>query len=245
MKIAIISDIHGNLEALNSVFKDLRKRGTMDHVVCLGDIVGYYANPIECINKVKNRCDIVIQGNHDSAITAVNFEKRIKWFNKTAVRSLKWTRNVLLKEGNEEQFRFLKRLRTKKVLYFNENEFLFVHGTPDKKWEYFLFPYWNNEPLDEQKVRLDGWLDVWNFIAIGHSHWAFQYEHNNRYVVNPGSVGQPRDENPDASYSIVKVSETQLKVQNFRVKYEIEKTCDALKAADLDESLCARLFLGQ
>jgi putative phosphoesterase len=245
LKIAIISDIHGNVEALNSVIKDLRKQGSMDHVVCLGDIVGYYANPVQCIDKVKSLCDIVIQGNHDSAITAINFEKRIKWFNKTAARSLRWTRKVLLEEGNEERFQFLKRLRTKKVLSFNEREFLFVHGTPDNKWEYFLFPYWNNEPMAEQKVRLDEWLDIWYFVAIGHSHWAFQYENNNRFVINPGSVGQPRDENPNASYSIVKASETQLKVENIRVKYEIEKTCDALNAANLDVSLCTRLYLGQ
>ena len=216
----------------------------MDHVVCLGDIVGYYANPVECIDIIKKRCDIIIQGNHDSAITAINFEKRIKGFNDTAASSLRWTRKQLLQEDNKDQYQFLKKLRGKKSLLINKNEFLFVHGTPDKKWEYFLFPYWNNGPLDEQKVKLDKWLDQWNLVAMGHTHWAFQYEKNNRYVINPGSVGQPRDENPNASYCIVEVSETRLKVENFRVKYEVEKTCEALKLANLDESLCSRLFLG-
>ncbi len=245
MKIAIISDIHGNLEALEAVIKNFRIHGNLDHIVCLGDIVGYYANPVECINLIMKNCDTVIQGNHDSAITSVNFERRVKWFNETAVHSLRWTRKVLLEETNKEQFQFLKRLRTKKLLKLNNMSFLFVHGTPEKKWEYFLYPYWNNEPLDEQKIRLDEWLNQWNFVAIGHTHWAFQYEKNNRYVVNPGSVGQPRDENPDASYCLVDVSETRLYVQNFRIKYEIEKTCKALKSAKLDESLCVRLFLGQ
>jgi putative phosphoesterase len=245
LKIAIISDIHGNLEALKSVFTSIDTHGELDHIVCLGDLVGYYANPVECIDIIKNRCDIVIQGNHDSAITAINFERRIKWFNETAVQSLGWTRKILRKEVNKEQFQFLKKLRTKKSVTINNNKFLFVHGTPEKKWEYFLFPYWNNEPLDDQKSRLDQWLDKWNLVAMGHTHWAFRYERDNRYVINPGSVGQPRDENPNASYCIVEVSETRLKVEIFRIKYNIEKTCNEVKMANLDVSLCDRLQLGR
>ncbi|MHA1992922.1 MAG: metallophosphoesterase family protein [Candidatus Hodarchaeales archaeon] len=245
MKIAIISDIHGNLEALKSVFKSIRHQGKLDHIVCLGDIVGYYAKPIECIDIIKNRCDIIIKGNHDSVVTAINFERRVKWFNETAIRSLRWTRKILLEENNKEQFQFLRKLRTKKTLSTTNNEFLFVHGTPEKKWEYFLFPYWIDEPLDDQKAMLDTWLDQWNLVAMGHTHWAFNYKKDNRCVINPGSVGQPRDENPDASYCTVEVSETRLKVKNFRVKYEIEKTCEELKMVNLDESLCTRLYLGQ
>ena len=245
MRIAIISDIHGNLEALEAVFSSINAQEKLDHVVCLGDIVGYYANPVECIDIIRNRCDIVIQGNHDSAITAINFERRVKWFNKSAVQSLGWTRDMLREEDNEVQFQFLRKLRTKKSLNIGDTNFLFVHGTPEKKWEYFLFPYWNNEPLEEQIARLDTWLDQWNFVALGHTHWAFQYKKNNRYVVNPGSVGQPRDENPDASYCLVEASEMGIKVQHFRIKYDIEKTCKALKIANLDESLCDRLYLGK
>ena len=75
LKIAIFSDIHGNLEALNTVVHDIKLRNDIDLIVCLGDIVGYYPHPIECIKIVRDMCDIIIQGNHDATIVSVNFKK--------------------------------------------------------------------------------------------------------------------------------------------------------------------------
>ncbi|MHA1444309.1 MAG: metallophosphoesterase family protein [Candidatus Hodarchaeales archaeon] len=135
-------------------------------------------------------------------------------------------------------------MTSQKKMSIGKKKLLFVHGTPDKKWEYFLYPYWLNAPLDEQKIRLDEWLKQWNFIAMGHTHWAFQYENRGRMVVNPGSVGQPRDDNPKSSYAIVEVTKTRLKTQNFRINYDIEKTCKAVLSAKLDKSLCDRILQG-
>ncbi|MHA1236268.1 MAG: metallophosphoesterase family protein [Candidatus Hodarchaeales archaeon] len=243
-KIAIFSDIHGNLEALKAVKNDLESKNDLDHVVCLGDIVGYYPHPVECIEIVREMCDIVIQGNHDAAVVSPNFNAKIKEFNDVAVSSLKWTHKLLLKSSNTDNFNFLKGLRPKKKMSIGKKKLLFVHGTPDKKWEYFLYPYWLNAPLDEQKIRLDEWLKQWNFIAIGHTHWAFQYDNSGRMVVNPGSVGQPRDDNPKSSYAIVEVTETHIKAHNFRINYDIEKTCKAVLSANLDKSLCDRIKQG-
>jgi len=244
LKIAIFSDIHGNLEALNAVVKDIKLKDDIDLIVCLGDIVGYYPHPIECIKIVREMCDIVIQGNHDSAVVSPNFNVESKGFNDVALSSLKYTRDLLLKSCNIDKYDFLKELLPKKKLSIGKKKVLFVHGTPDETWEYFLYPYWLNAPLDEQKIRLNEWLKQWDLIAMGHSHWAFQYEDWGRMVINPGSVGQPRDDNPKSSYAIVEVIKTRIKAQNFRINYNIEKTCEAVLLAKLDKSLCDRLVQG-
>ena len=243
-KIAIFSDIHGNLEALKAVEKDLKSKKDLDLVVCLGDIVGYYPHPVECIKIVREMCDIVIQGNHDAAVVAPNFNEEMKGFNEVAKNSMIWTRDLLLKSSNTDNYNFLKGLSPQRPLNVGKKRILFVHGTPDDKWEYFLYPYWLNAPLDEQRIRLNEWLKKWDLIAMGHSHWAFQYENWERMVINPGSVGQPRDDNPKSSYAIVEVTETRLKGQNFRINYDIEKTCKAVLSANLDKSLCDRIKQG-
>lgn len=245
MKIGIISDIHGNFEALKVVLKSISEIHKPDYLICLGDIVGYYPHPIECINLVQKHCTYVIKGNHDAVVVSNSFDKNLKWFNEVAAETLRWTRSVLLEEQNEAQFKYLRNLRVKKELVIDKKKLLFVHGTPDKKWEYFLYPYWLGKPLEDQRIRMDNWLAKWSFIAMGHTHWPFQYENNGRLVVNPGSVGQPRDENPRASYCLLNVTYSVLNVENYRVSYPIENVCNALKRAKLADQLCDRLYLGK
>jgi predicted phosphodiesterase len=245
LKLGIISDIHGNLEALKVVLKSISDIYKPDYLICLGDIVGYYPHPVECINLVQKTCDIVIKGNHDAGIVSKNFEENLKWFSEEAAYPLRWTHSVLLRKQNEDQYNFLKKLRLRKELLIDKYKLLFVHGTPEKKWEYFLYPYWLDKPLEEQKIRMDDWLTRWNFVAIGHTHWAFQYKRDGRFVVNPGSVGQPRDENPKASYSVLNLSQNGLEVENVRISYDIEKVCKALKRVKLADRLCDRLYLGK
>jgi putative phosphoesterase len=244
LKIAIFSDIHGNLEALNTVVSDIKSIADLDLIVCLGDIVGYYPHPEECIEIVQKTCDIIIQGNHDASVVSRNFEKELKKFTNIAAISLSWTRDKLLKSNNADNYNFLKKLPKKKEKPIGNKKVLFVHGTPDKTWEYFLYPYWLSAPLEEQKNRLDEWLEKWELIAMGHSHWAFQYENNKRMVINPGSVGQPRDDNPKSSYALVEVTKTRIKAENIRIEYDIEKTCEAVLEAKLDKSLCDRIVQG-
>ena len=116
LKIALISDIHGNIEALKAVMDDIQEEKPIKYLVCLGDIVGYYPNPLECINIVRKNCDIVIKGNHDASVISSNFDKRIKWYNEIAATALKWTRNRLLEENNKAQFQYLRGLRIKREL---------------------------------------------------------------------------------------------------------------------------------
>ncbi|NHJ00856.1 MAG: metallophosphoesterase [Candidatus Heimdallarchaeota archaeon] len=245
MRIAFISDIHGNLEALKAVIEDIDQTRSVDYIYCNGDIVGYYPNPVECIDIIKERCEYTIQGNHDAAITTRNFSKRIEWFNPIAAKALTWTRNRLLKPDADVQFQFLKSLKPRKEFQLENRQVLLAHGTPEKKWEYFLYPYWIDEPLLEQKVRISQWLKKWDLVVLGHTHWAFYYKNRGKITLNPGSVGQPRDEDSRASYAIVDFTKTTMKPQIIRLKYDISKTCSALSSTNLPEILCERLYLGK
>ncbi|MHA2224724.1 MAG: metallophosphoesterase family protein [Candidatus Hodarchaeales archaeon] len=242
VKVAVISDIHGNLEALLTVFRDIDNR-KVDYVFCTGDIVGYYPHPLECIELVKTRCDHIIKGNHDEVVIDENFDKKVKWFNEIAAESLTWTRKHLLNASAKAHF--LESLPTQKTIIINERKILLAHGTPEKKWEYFLYPYWFGAPLPEQKAILNKWLKKWELVFIGHTHQPFVYKFRKKLVINPGSVGQPRDGIPKASYALVEIDRNKLKGFIVRLEYDIEETCKSLKNENLHEYLCSRLLLGK
>ncbi len=244
MKVAFISDIHGNLEALSSVFQDIDSRGDIEFICCTGDVVGYYPHPLECIDLVRKRCIHVIKGNHDEVVTDKNFKKQKAWFNEIAADALTWTRKQLLTSSSSTHFHFIELLPTNKEIHIEEKKVLLAHGTPEEKWEYFLFPFWLGEPLPEQKVRLKNWLKKWELVVIGHTHQPFIYKFRKKLVLNPGSVGQPRDGNPKAAYAIIEIKNSQIHAEIIRLDYDIKKTCEALKKANLHEHLCLRLFTG-
>ena len=243
MKVAFISDIHGNLEALSTVFRDIDTRG-IEVISCAGDIVGYYPHPLECIDLVRKRCNHVIKGNHDEVVTDKNFNRQKSWFNEIAAHSLTWTRERLLESDGATHFHFLESLPMKKEILIEERKVLLAHGTPEDKWEYFLYPFWIGEPPPGQKVKLNKWLKKWELVVIGHTHQPFIYKFRRKVVLNPGSVGQPRDGNPDASYAVVEINKSKISGEIVRLGYEFRKTCDALLKADLHEYLCLRLATG-
>lgn len=244
MKVAIISDIHGNLEALSTTLMDIDNRGDINSVFCTGDIVGYYPHPLKCIDLVKKRCNHVIKGNHDEVVTDKNFKKSISWFNAIAADALTWTREKLLQSSASTHFHYIESLPTSKEILIENRKVLLAHGTPDDKWEYFLFPFWIGEPLPEQRVRLNKWLKKWELVVIGHTHQPFIYKFRKNIMLNPGSVGQPRDGNPKASYAIVEITKTKISAEIIRLDYDIKKTCKALLEANFHEYLCLRLFSG-
>ncbi len=245
MKFACISDIHGNFEALKFVLNDIEKSEDIDLILCNGDIVGYYPHPLECIELVRNRCEHVIQGNHDEVVVSNDFNKEIAWFNPIAAESLVWTRNQLLLPDSHDDMLFIKRLKIKKELEISGKRILLIHGTVEQKWEYFLKDQYTGQYNAEQKKRMRGWLDKWDIVLLGHTHQPFIFNHQNRIVLNPGSVGQPRDGIPEASYAIIEIKKALIQAEIIRVKYDIEKTCEALNKEKLSNVLCQRLFLGR
>ncbi len=243
MKIGIISDIHGNAEALHSVLKELED---VDQIVCLGDIVGYGADPVYCIEKIRELEAPCIKGNHEGAITG---ELDLYYFNEDAQQAIQWTKRQL----KEQHFGYLSRLKRKITIH---KDVLGVHGSPRQPlWEYIL----DKQTADEIFSHFD-----FQIYFIGHSHIAgyFTFQRKNRvvhyfnaidgvevtiqqdcsYIINCGSVGQPRDRNPQASFVIFDTE--QLNAHIIRVSYPISRAQDKISKAKLPQFLAERLALG-
>jgi diadenosine tetraphosphatase ApaH/serine/threonine PP2A family protein phosphatase len=233
MRIAILSDIHGNLEALTKALSLVAERG-VDSIICLGDTVGYGANPNECLDLMMKATPNILLGNHDEA--AVNLDAKEE-FNSMARTAIEWTADVLTKEHKD----YLSVLP-----YTLELEgALFVHASPHEpeQWHYII------SPMDAHK----------NFYAfteqicfVGHTHaaavfgedvWARNVEQGKRFIVNVGSVGQPRDMNPRLSFGIFDTAEW--KYENVRSEYDVETASEKIRAAGLPRMLADRLLVGR
>ncbi len=242
LRYGIIADIHSNLEALQSVLAALRERG-VDEYICAGDIVGYGADPGACIKKIREVCQVIVGGNHDhAAVDLLDTE----YFNPEAKKAVLWTRRQL----NEEEKTFLKGLKLTAV----RDGFLVVHGTPlvPKEWNYInsTFDAYRNFKAFEEKI-----------CFVGHSHSPVIFtlntrehlcEHTSdakipifdeyRYIVNVGSVGQPRDGNPMASFAVYDTSLRQVEI--VRVEYDIKSARRKIVEAGRPEGLALRLVAG-
>ena len=241
MTTALISDIHGNLEALDAVLAEIQARRPR-RVLCLGDIVGYGASPNECLAKVRKHCELVLLGNHDAAASGGPEAAR---FNIYARVAAEWTAKTLTRENRE----YLQRL----PLTSSEKSFYLVHASPacPRDWEYLLDRF-DAEPQFHYFTE--------PICFIGHTHQPAVYmadpagckslpisnvtlEPNRRYIVNVGSVGQPRDHDPRAC--LVLYHEAAGVVEYVRVPYNIEGAQAKIRAAQLPEVLAARLATGE
>jgi predicted phosphodiesterase len=216
-QFAIISDIHGNLEALKAVMNDLDRRG-IDTVFCLGDIIGYGASPLECLDLVAERCVGTLCGNHDMAV----FYEPTN-FNISAERACFWTRQLLEDETDRakrgRRWEFLGKLPPK----IEYHDLLFVHGSPRRPVNEYLFAedvYTNPHKILSNFERLDGNVRA---CFVGHTHvpgvflddpyfdppseladgGKYVIADDEKAIINVGSVGQPRDRDVRASYVVV------------------------------------------
>ncbi|MBU1428405.1 metallophosphatase family protein [bacterium] len=244
MKIGIISDIHSNSEAINSVLKNIKE---VDEFICLGDIVGYGADPNYCIEKIKDLNYRCIGGNHDFAVVG---KLDINYFNYNARAAILWTSLQLKKEN----LNFL--LNLEKKIELEDNVFA-VHGSPQNPLLEYI--------LDKDTASLIFSKFDFKIYFVGHSHLAgcFSFNENDnridymnfrnggyieiiknkRYIINCGSVGQPRDGNPQASYGIYDLKYNAVNI--YRVSYPINLTQDKIINAGLPKSLADRLSYGR
>ncbi len=226
-RIAVISDIHSNLEALQEVL--FRIEGM--EVYCLGDVVGYGANPNEVVEALQEKKVLTVMGNHDHA--AVTGETGM--FSARAAMAAKWTAKVL----TAPNLAYLRSLPKERRLRLGDTKGYVTHGSPDDTlWEYVdprthqqLFGHY----LERLRVR---------FVGLGHTHVPFVSDGAGGIVFNPGSVGQPRDGDRRASYAVVSVARAAVKVDNFRVEYDYETAASKIRAAGLPGQLADRLLLG-
>ncbi len=243
MRYAIIADIHANLEAFTAVLEDIHRRGGAEEFWCLGDTVGYGPEPHQCLELLRQQKHIAIAGNHDLAAIG---KLDISDFNPHAAAAVRWTADHLKPEDVE----YLDSL----PLTIVREDFTLAHGSPRYPvWEYLLSTIVAKENFAYFQTR---------FCLVGHSHVPLIYESvqdecilherldgsefklgRNRLIINPGSIGQPRDGEPRASYCIY--DSERRTISHYRVEYNVEATQSKMKAFHLPETLIRRLAWGQ
>jgi len=242
MRVLIISDIHANLVALEAVLADA---GPYDAAWCLGDLVGYGPNPNECVARVRALPGLIcLLGNHDQAVLG-DIDLRV--FNGDARAAISWTQRT----AQPATLNFLRSLAPECVW----RDFTLVHASPRQPiWEYILDAdiAYNNFPYIDTPYCFVGHTHqpaIFHQVAPGGEVLEEEPDYleprplaRQRLIVNPGSVGQPRDNNPDAAYALLEV-ETEV-WEYRRVPYDIAATQDRLRKAGLPERLADRLGYG-
>jgi putative phosphoesterase len=226
--LAVMDDIHSNLAALEVVFERIEKAG-ITKIVCCGDIVGYGAEPNECCDFVRENKLPCAMGNHDYTAATL---KETELFNPYAQRAIIWTSGKL----TEENRKFLSKLPEKKEFGFNGKKVVLVHGSPENtRWDY-VWPTTSESILKKflEKTKAD-------ILVLGHTHMPFVRKIDNKLVLNPGAIGQPRDQNPCASFALINDA---LKIKIMRVPYDVSRTAYGIINAGLPRFLAERLYGG-
>jgi predicted phosphodiesterase len=241
-RIAILSDVHGNLHAFQAVLDDIATQ-EVDAVWFLGDLVGYGAHPDECVALAIEKCDLCLAGNHDMGVAE---RIDISGFSPSAAAAARWTRA----NAGAETLQFLAGLEPMR----SGEAIGLYHGSPrDPVWEYILSAAQAEECMEDMLERVS---------AIGHTHIALRFTLDNdeligeqapagtvhdlstgSWLVNPGSVGQPRDGDPRAAWMLIDTGPWTASWR--RVEYPIEEAARAITDAGLPRNLADRLFIGQ
>ncbi|MDP2943398.1 MAG: metallophosphoesterase family protein [Candidatus Omnitrophota bacterium] len=223
MRYAVFSDIHSNLEALEAVLEALRAEEA-DRYFCVGDIVGYAADPKACIKMIRELNCLTVCGNHDwAAVDLIDYS----YFNVYARASVDWTKTQL----DDSERDYLKGLPLK----YEDEEITLVHGSLKRPEE---FDYIFGE--DDASRTLD--LCRTKICFVGHTHSPAKFTEGSKRLVNVGSVGQPRDNDPRAAYCIYDTDTGTVEIK--RVKYDIRKAMNKILGAGLPEPLAYRLLEG-
>ncbi len=225
MKLLILSDIHANLPALDAVLL----RENFDLLLCAGDIVGYGPFPNEVIEALSSINAVCVMGDHEYAVLTGD----TRMFNPYAAWSTEWTRKAI----KEENKKWLKGLSTVQRFAVEGVTISVFHGSPfDPLWEY-VFP--EASPKYLRSIIRKAGTDI---VILGHTHIPFLFRWKNRLLINPGSVGQPRDGDPRASYVILELPS--MKVKNKRVEYEVDVVKEKMAREGFPEFLWKRLYEG-
>lgn len=242
MKFGLFADIHANLEALTAVLQALEAEG-VDRLICLGDLVGYGPDPVACIQRVSETADVVLAGNHDHAASGL---LPIDRFNRDAKAALQWTRTQL----DDKSKAYLRSL----PLVYENGTLMAVHATPEapEKWRYIM------REMDI-KTNLD--LLELPICVIGHSHVPgifvkdatgdlyvhhepeLEFKEGSKYLINIGSVGQPRDGIPKSAYGVMDMDAGTYALK--RVGYDVKTVQKKMAGEGLPASLIDRIAFGR
>ncbi len=240
-RYAILGDIHANWEALTAVLADAEEHGVTKYV-CVGDIVGYNASPSECMAKIRELCSVIVRGNHDHY---VSHDECLEDFHPLAANVIEWTRSQLSKE----EVQYLRNLKLTHVI----DGFTVVHSTLDmpEKWGYVFdgleaeanFNYQTSSVCFHGHTHVPVIYERLNRVTIRRDFTDFRTTLGMKYFINTGSVGQPRDGDPRASYIIYEPRSRQGELR--RVSYDIATAQEKIRAAGLPERLAKRLEYGK
>jgi diadenosine tetraphosphatase ApaH/serine/threonine PP2A family protein phosphatase len=239
MRLAIFSDVHGNLEALQVVLGKIAEL-QVDRIICLGDVVGYGADPNACVDVVQDVADVVLAGNHDWASVGL---LDTSYFNPIPLIAIQWTADVL----GSKQAAFLHNC----PLFLDEDQVRYVHASPQEPelWHYLFDLEDGRDAIRQTDYPL---------CFVGHSHRAFICSESgrddivvegdiqfnmDRYLVNVGSVGQPRDGDPRTSFAVWDQESGNLHL--YRVSYDVLTAQKKMREAGLPEFLAERLAIGR
>jgi predicted phosphodiesterase len=240
MRYAIIADIHGNLEAFQTVLDDIKTQN-VQQIVCLGDVVGYNANPKECLDIIRAMNVPIVKGNHDEYCSS---EDQLEGFNPHAAEAVIWTRNQLTTDDRQ----WLRDLKYSRMVA----NFTIVHATLDapQRWGYVFdklaaaasFPYQNTQLcfFGHTHVPVAFMRDT---AVRGGTYSKFKIDPAKKYFINVGAVGQPRDNNPKAGYVVYDTDAGTIELR--RLDYDIATTQAKIRAAGLPERLAERLEFGR
>jgi len=232
MKIAVLSDIHSNLQALEAVIASL---STYDELVCLGDMVGYGPQPNEVVEKVQRlHPAAVLMGNHDNAVVTGD----VTDFSAHAATAIEWTR----REINGANREYLAHLSSSGRLEREGTPLAMLamfHGSPRDPLSEYIYPG-APEALYRRLMGIAGA----KVTLLGHTHVPMSYRLNGNVLANPGSVGQPRDGDCRASYAILSISESEIAIEVKRVEYDIESVANQIVRKGLPTFLAERLYIG-
>jgi predicted phosphodiesterase len=252
--IAIISDIHSNIHALEVALADIQAQG-VKRIMCLGDVVGYGGAPLETIPKIKESCEIVLLGNHDDALLNSNMSL---YFNEWARAAIDWTRDQIdSSERVEELYDFMYSLRREMSEFTDDdgNIFNIVHASPRQPQTEYLLP---NLAADCEALQSNFAAMKHHVCFYGHTHHpgyfnpgkefvaavendSIELQDDKQYLINVGSVGQPRDRNPELCYALLDGKRLSWR----RVAYKIEAAQRLILDAKLPDKLSLRLQMGR
>ncbi len=245
MKFLIISDPHANWHALQAVLSDAEEQ--YDQIICCGDLVGYNAQPGRVLEWTREHCAAVIRGNHDKAVAG---QENLEWFNEVAQRAARWTTHAL----DAGQIEYLHDLMKGplKLEHFHiwhgsprdEDEYVTIAGEAIDCFKYFELPlaFFGHTHLQGGFFLTRGRIGAIQKVPRDYYQRVLELEPNVLYMINPGSVGQPRDGDSRAAYALFDSEANTVTLR--RVKYPIEKTAEEIEEAGLPDLLAYRLFQG-
>ena len=230
MQIAFISDIHGNYDALKAVLKNIKKL-RINKIYCLGDIVNYYYEPHKCINIfIKEKIES-IKGNHENILFKIlKDKKKINYYSKLYGNSI----NINLKKLKKKHINFLKNLKNNKIIKINDEKIFLAHGAPWKS-DFYFYP--NSKKKWIKKISEYNY----NKIILGHTHYPMKKSLGpNKMLLNPGSVGQPRNGKCNASW--LRLDVNTMKFSHMETKYDKTKIKKQISIYDSNNMLLLKYF---